>query len=60
MLPSGYILISHVFIPKPKLSVIVCHTKNIWLVTFLGPSEEEGPNKADGLTGWPGTVSRST
>jgi hypothetical protein len=34
------------FIPKPKLPVTIHnHVENIWLVTFLGPSEEEGPQQ---------------
>jgi hypothetical protein len=35
MLPSGCILISHAFIPNPKLDVIFYVILKTWLVTFL-------------------------
>jgi hypothetical protein len=35
MLPLGCILISHAFIPNPKLPVIVYVILKTWLVTFL-------------------------
>jgi hypothetical protein len=38
-----YLHITHTFIPKPKPPAAVYVTLKNILVTFLGPSEEEGP-----------------